>query len=494
MKILLLVFVFFLTLRLTSVDVHAESPDFESLSTAYGFLVGQEFTLQRIEKNFPNLAQETKEAWFSFESSPFAESGKAIEQNLAKQTGQSSAEMKEAFVTELVSMVKGQTLSQEQAVDFLAMVKARANGEMLPSVRETLLLNNKRYAANPSLLMSDGFKETFSSRGLFKAKGVKMKISYPMTWKATDGARPNIFQKFVGKSASGLDVMTLTARTLPNEIASLNATEQAEILSLDVVKELLGESVNIESYDLTKLDAVPTAMVEFSTVNERAGLKIGQRGVSFLAIRENVLVIIQIATGGDASDGGASLSARYKKMKLLYRSIATSVVFVKQWEEEVVGKAGEPLAGFIQIHKGGLKLQVPKEMSSMTVERNSGEQLKSLEKYTSVSGTRSMIIKHFVFNPPFKFTLSEAADLTEADLRSQPEYKSVRQSMDVSGLNGLLLRVQYQGMGQEVDQSILFFTKEYEYWEIHVFGVSDKDSVRLQKIKDAIFSSVEIEN
>jgi hypothetical protein len=149
---------------------------------------------------------------------------------------------------------------------------------------------------------------------------------------------------------------------------------------------------------------------------------------------------------------------------------------------------------FIKITKGGLTMRVPKELSSLTAERSSGGQVQSLEKYTIVSTTRSFMIKHFIFKAPLTVSPSEAADMTEADIKSQPDYRATRRSFKVSGIEGIVLDAQYSLMGQKVEQSVLYFSSGDELWEIYLLGVNDAHPTALSKMKERVFTSIEINN
>ena len=168
------------------------------------------------------------------------------------------------------------------------------------------------YAApNPAVEFAKGQKTTWTSKDHPKAKGIKMKISYPSTWKAAEGTRPNILQKFVGKSDTGMDMMSLTTRTLPAPFdKELTAEQKTEVLAEDVVTDMLPAGAKLLSHKITKIDGEACAMAEFLVVTERVGIKIAQKGMFFVIPRPGTLLLIQCGTGADASKGLAGLNAR----------------------------------------------------------------------------------------------------------------------------------------------------------------------------------------
>lgn len=187
---------------------------------------------------------------------------------------------------------------------------------------------------NQAVDFAKGQKRTWSSKDHAKAKGIKMKISYPSGWQAKEGTRPNILQKFVGKSASGMDVVTLTTRSLPAPFdRELTDDEKKEVLARDVVTEMLPEGAKILSHTVTKIDGEMCAMAESLYITERVGIQIAQKGMVFVIPRPGTLLLVQCATGVDAANGLAGLNARYASVQKLYMLIGASCVFVDKWEE-----------------------------------------------------------------------------------------------------------------------------------------------------------------
>ena len=187
-----------------------------------------------------------------------------------------------------------------------------------------------------------------------------------------------------------------------------------------------------------------------------------------------------------------SIVGRNAAERQLEKTPVVDGVRMTEEQQRTLGFHEDSYTDFVKISKGGLTMRVPKELSSLTAERSSGGQLQSMETHTSVFTTRSFIIKHFIFKAPFTVSPSEAADMTEADIKSQPGYRASRRSVTISGIEGIVLDAQYSGMGQKVEQSILYFSRGYELWEVHLFGVNDEHPAALRKMKDRVFTSIEI--
>lgn len=155
--------------------------------------------------------------------------------------------------------------------------------------------------------------------------------------------------------------------------------------------------------------------------------------------------------------------------------------------------ASEPEnSDFPTLEACGLVMRIPKELSSPTRETSSFDEVELLEKLTSVWNTRSFLLKHFVFKSPRTVSPKEAADMTERDLGIQPEYTASRKAVQVSGLDGIILDANYTGMGQRVAQTIMYFSRGNELWEIHLFGVNDPNPADLGAMKEKVWASIQL--
>jgi hypothetical protein len=181
-------------------------------------------------------------------------------------------------------------------------------------------------------LFRSGEKLVWDSTGHEKAKGVRLKISYPRTWKAAEGSRPNILQKFTSNSG-GLATVLLMTRALPKPYdRELTASEKLEVVSRDVSKEFIPDGGRMVSHQITKVDGEVCAMLESEVTTERVGAKIGLKSLTFIIPRKGVLLMLQCSTGGDASSGFDAINKHYEEVKPLLLSIAASCVLMEKWK------------------------------------------------------------------------------------------------------------------------------------------------------------------
>jgi hypothetical protein len=182
-------------------------------------------------------------------------------------------------------------------------------------------------------LFRNGEKLVWDSTGHQKAKGIQMKISYPRTWKAAEGSRPNIVQKFTSDSGRGMEMVMVMTRALPKPYdRDLTESEKQEVVSRDVAKEFVPDGGRLVSHKVTKIDGEVCLMMESELVSERVGLKIGQKMLTFIIPLKGVLLVVQCSTGGDASSGFEAINKHYEEVKLLFLLISSSCVLTEKWK------------------------------------------------------------------------------------------------------------------------------------------------------------------
>lgn len=186
---------------------------------------------------------------------------------------------------------------------------------------------------NDFQLFREGETLVWDSSGHEKAKGIRMKISYPRTWKASEGSRPNIVQKFASDGGLGKEMVMILTRALPKEFdRELTEKEKQELFSRDSVKQFLPDGGRFISHKFTKVDGEVCAMVESEHVTERVGLKIGQKSLTFVIPHGNAVVLIHCLTGGNASAGFETINKQYNGAKGLFLLISSSCVLTKKWK------------------------------------------------------------------------------------------------------------------------------------------------------------------
>jgi hypothetical protein len=325
--ILFLLFATGITALFAQDAVDIKEPRWKQLSQAYGFVLGQQSSLELIEEKFPDMAAATKEAWFAFNSTALGESVKGVEAELSKELGEKWPEYKKTMADQISELIGKQEFTRQQATDFLAEVKQRAKGAIPEPIRSTLLSAHARYSKNPGLEIVDGWKQTFRTKGHAKAKGVDVSISLPASWSKREGNRPNIVQVFRSGAGHGPIMCNLMVKTLPLPAGYKPTTaELKELFQPAELKGMLPDGAMFIDAKEIALEGSPAGMLVFDQTQQRLDIKLKMRMTQFVVLHGNVMVFLQFMFV-DMPDSGSSLDDLQKQFLPTFKIIANTYVW-----------------------------------------------------------------------------------------------------------------------------------------------------------------------
>lgn len=183
----------------------------------------------------------------------------------------------------------------------------------------------------------DGKVHTFATRNHAKAKGIDLTISYPSSWAAEEGERPNIVQKFVSEQGHGLELGLILIMDLPGGSA-MSIEEQRSALAPDELRDMLPEGATFLNAKPTKIEGLPAGIVEYSMQMERAGMELFIHAWSIYFIHKDALVSVQFQVTGQA-DSRSEISDRMTEFRPLFSLIANSIVLPQLWTQPASGES-----------------------------------------------------------------------------------------------------------------------------------------------------------
>lgn len=273
-----------------------KEPRWKQLSQGYGFLLGQEATVASIEQKFPSLTKTANEARFVFDSSAVGESRKGVETELTILMGDKWPEFKAGMASDLKNALSERAITEKQASEFLAEMKARAKGQVPDGILASLLSAHSRYSANPALEMTEGWKRQFRSEGLEKAKDVDFSISVPVSWSARDGNRPNILQVFQSQAGHGPAMCNLIVAKLPSrEGTPILKEDMKAMVGTEALKETVPKGGTFVSAKEIELEGAPGGVVVYDITEKRLDVEISMRRTHFVVLYQNSMVMIQFS-------------------------------------------------------------------------------------------------------------------------------------------------------------------------------------------------------
>lgn len=180
----------------------------------------------------------------------------------------------------------------------------------------------------PTLQLKDVLAD-YSTKGHPKAKGIDMRIGYPKPWKAEEGDRPNVVQKFVSPNGYAAGSLVITIANLPDEVSD---DDIKAMFSGDGPSEILPEGARQLSRRHTKIEQLDADIVSYIFSAERAGmhLTLFSHTLVFAINRKLVVVNMSCSAAGDSIDESA-LIKRGAQLDQLFKICINRIVLASRW-------------------------------------------------------------------------------------------------------------------------------------------------------------------
>lgn len=318
LSIFLLLSVFSLAsyaMNLTSVSV-------KGISQAYGFLLGQEFALTRIKKDFPELVSEVTVAQLQFNAA-FPEMKSKLEGNLVQALGkQASQDLLVNLQSQLQLKIAQQVITKDMATDFLSEVKSRSKGNIESPVIEYLLA--VKYEKTPSKEFSDGYRQKYQTDGLGKSQGVIVSLELPRSWVAKEGKRPHIVQKWHSENGTGSEMIMLQVRDA--EGITLTKKDIDILLRNGELKQFIPEDATYINSGKFTIETLPGYWVHYAMTMERAEISVYQEALSYQFTYKGKMISLMCQAGGDALLERSKVNDSFQRIQPLCKQVLNSIV------------------------------------------------------------------------------------------------------------------------------------------------------------------------
>jgi hypothetical protein len=301
----------------------------ERVSNAYGFLTGQNCSLEIIEKKFPEFAPKVSKSRTHFNSF-FGKSKERMKQYIIGKVGiVEFIKFDNGLNHRLHEYFNSQIYTEEIIENFLAEVEKRAQGEIDTPILETLL--SFQYLDNPQGEFLAGFTTTYKTCGHPKAKNTDWQVKIPKSWKPEEGDRPNIIQKFTRDYGDGNQMMMLIVKELPlPENTAITEAVFNGVFSEKAIRQALPDRSKVISFTKMTFDGNSGLMMEIEQEVKRLDYTNIARLVQFAFIRGNRLYTLQGAIS--SVDKNTNLESDMKKYMPLFRLVANSIVVNSQYK------------------------------------------------------------------------------------------------------------------------------------------------------------------
>lgn len=205
---------------------------------------------------------------------------------------------------------------------------------ILPSMRFLLplccllFLSTWAYGQSPGLIeYMDGQKTTYVGDGTGKCLGLKFTVRYPSAWRAAEGNRPHIVQKFVNGNGAMAMVIIKDMRGVATKAEMDRYYATTADLSEAVPGTFLGAKRGIS------IDGEKAYAMEYSQRQTAAtGMSIYQHGIQYVLFYDHYMFTVMCANGS-AGDSQEEVDALFERNRLFYGLIASSVVLTTKWNK-----------------------------------------------------------------------------------------------------------------------------------------------------------------
>jgi hypothetical protein len=180
---------------------------------------------------------------------------------------------------------------------------------------------------------TSGSRTKFSTAGHPKSKGINMVMSYPNSWLAQEGERPNIVQKFFSEGGRGLEGALIITKNLPLPSGTvISEIELKEFFTPVVMKTMVPPGAKFIQAKPTKIEGIPAGILEYSMRQERAGLTIDGQFISYIFIYGTTMVQLQCMVSTGKPTTPSVLAQKMDDFKPLFFLMANSIVLQDRWK------------------------------------------------------------------------------------------------------------------------------------------------------------------
>ena len=303
----------------------------KDIGQAYGFYLGQAYSLSEISKKYPSLSGLALIGEKEF-SATFKSSIEGMDAIMMKHAKSEWQKIKNQLTKQIADSINIDQITELQARQFIELVRQRAKGNIEPPVIETLLIFKSGYEKNPEREFLDGYKYKYTTNGSGKAKGVAFSIESPKTWAAKEGSRPNIVQKFVNENGRGLELLLILIKEMPLQPGEkITEKDVSEILNPMDIKDFLPDgATHIKSGKLT-IENLPGLWVHFKTNISRVRNSVGMETIMYTIFYKNKMIQIQgqVTTSVNGKPMNRGGLQKYEK---LFDLMANSFVIANMYQ------------------------------------------------------------------------------------------------------------------------------------------------------------------
>jgi hypothetical protein len=306
--------------------ITTREPKWKQDAQAYGFFYAQNYSLNRIATEYPDLAAQVRLANFDFMATALGEGANALDPVLKQGWPKEWAEAQPQIEAQFVRIANEQKLTREIAVAYIQEVNQRSKGNLPESVRNAFLANSPAYVKSPGAELSAGWRQNFSTLKHPKSAGADITIGLPLSWRMREGTREGVVQVFRSGAGNGPILVTINCvKALEDADGDVTEGEMKELFTDQFIKDSLPEGATaIEGRPMT-IAGKPGVMSVFDLTEQELDIEIKSRVTKFTIAHKQHLIAISFQIMGNFLKD-MTLDEAQKAYFPTYRAIMSTLV------------------------------------------------------------------------------------------------------------------------------------------------------------------------
>lgn len=296
----------------------------DALARAYGYLIGQQVTINKISAAFPEF--NTLLSIYSNEfNSKFGYAFKQLSTELEKKMAGNFERFKNDLDKQSNNLHTNMTRTDAEI--FISELERRSKGIIDSPVFETLL--TYQFMNNPVREFTSGYVRQYTTAGHPKSEGLTLQARLPASWLKKEGNRPNVVNSFVSNNGKGDEMILFMVRDLglPRNY-KLSELELREFYTETELKHMIPEGAVFIAAKPIKLDGNLGGQIIYSMRAQALDEQFNTQFVWFFTIHNNKMIMMQGAVhAADDED----IESRFRLFFPLFRIVATSMVLVDKY-------------------------------------------------------------------------------------------------------------------------------------------------------------------
>ncbi|HHY0492714.1 TPA: hypothetical protein ACVU46_004508 [Vibrio parahaemolyticus] len=265
----------------------------KDIGKTYGYYLGQNYSLDRIENNYPHMSGAVLVARTEF-SARFKRSIDGMDLFMTNSINEEWVRIKKQLNNQISGTLSNTHMSEYQSSQFIELVRERAKGKIESPILETLLMFNSSYENKPEKEFLDGYKYKYISNGDGKSKGVAFSIEVPKTWLSKEAGRPNIVQKFVSENGRGTRMFMVLIHNMPLQPGEeITERDISDFLNPKEINNFIPDGATADSYGKLTLEGLPGYWIKYNVNYSRMRDTINMECIGYTIFYKNKMIQLQ---------------------------------------------------------------------------------------------------------------------------------------------------------------------------------------------------------